>query len=384
MALVSRRSGECPSLYRRSGVPARLAGVSDPVEPTAAAPTAFTGEDAVRAELVPPELWVAAGSRLVGQSLPDVDVAGQRLVEAAADVGLDFNLCWGVLEPDPAAKPRVRQACLAVLSEGRTGMMFLSEPLRGGDPGGPARGALERAACIDAACAGLLSRYPGRIQLAQALPDPAEAWALSAYKRAGFIHVTTLHSLRRPAVVRMDAKLRALMVLAPAHIWPKGVRVSRLDELGPRGDGVLLEALEATYDQTLDCPELCGMRTTADVLASHKAAGTFDPALWWLLEMDGKPEGCCLMSPSPAQRALELVYLGLSPRVRGLGLGKRLLALGIAHAGAHHRAWPVHCAVDQRNEPARKLYERFGFEETGRREALVRMLGGAPQRDGSC
>lgn len=120
------------------------------------------------------------------------------------------------------------------------------------------------------------------------------------------------------------------------------------------------------------------MRTTADVLASHKAAGEFDPALWWVLELDGKPEGCCLMSPSPSQRALELVYLGLSPRVRGLGLGKRLLALGIAHAGATHRAWAVHCAVDQRNEPARKLYERFGFEETGRREALVRVLGEAP------
>lgn len=355
-----------------------------PVVPPVAFPAAPQGETAIRAERIPPGLWAAAGSRLVGQSLPDIEIAGQRLVDAAPDVGLDFNLCWGVIDPDPNAKPRVRQACLAVLSEGRTGMIFLSEPPRHGDPGGAARGALEREACIDAACAGLLTQYPGRVQLAQALPDPTEAWALNAYKRARFAHITTLHSLRRPAVVRMDSKLRALMVLAPAQSWPKGVRVLRFDELGPSGDHLLLRALEATYEQTLDCPELCGMRTTDDVLASHKAAGTFDPTLWWLLELDGKPEGCCLISASPAQRALELVYLGISPRVRGMGLGKRLLALGIAHASAHHRAWPVHCAVDQRNEPARKLYERFGFEETGRREALVRVLGvgaeGAPSR----
>lgn len=356
--------------------------MADSLEPTPALPpqrpiSAAPGEQAIRAELIPRELWAVAGSRLVGQSLPDIEVAGQRLVDAAPEVGLDFNLCWGVIDADPNAKPRVRQACLAVLSEGRTGMMFLSEPPRNGDPGGATRGAAERGACIDAACAGLMARYPGRVQLAQALPDPAEAWALSAYKRAGFTHITTLHSLRRPAVVRMDAPLRGLMVLAPAHSWPKGVRVVRVDELGADGDRMLLRALEATYEQTLDCPELCGMRTTEDVLASHKAAGTFDPSLWWVLELNGKPEGCCLMTATPSQRALELVYLGLSPQVRGMGLGKRLLALGIAHATAHHRAWPVHCAVDQRNEPARKLYERFGFEETGRREALVRVLGGA-------
>lgn len=358
--------------------------MADSLEPIPALPPTAPdalGGTAISAELIPPELWAAAGSRLVGQSLPDVEIAGQRLVDAAPEVGLDFNLCWGVIDPNANAKPRVRQACLGVLSEGRTGMMFLSEPPRNGDPGGAARGAAERAACIEAACAGLLARFPGRVQLAQALPDPAEAWALSAYKRAGFTHITTLHSLRRPAVVRMDAKLRGLMVLAPAHSWPKGVRVARADEVGTDADRLLLQALEATYEQTLDCPELCGMRTTEDVLASHKAAGTFDPALWWLLELDGKPEGCCLITASPAQRALELVYLGLSPRVRGLGLGKRLLALGIAHSTAHHRAWPVHCAVDQRNAPARKLYERFGFEETGRREALVRVLGGVPRNE---
>ena len=338
-------------------------------------PTSVPASQTLAAVLVPRELWAAAGSRLVGQSLPDIEVAGQRLVDAAADVGLDFNLCWGVIDADPRAVPRVRQACLGVLSEGRTGMMFLSEPPRHGDPGGAAAGLAERAACIDAACAGLRERYPGRVQIAQALPEPSDLWALSAFKRAGFTHVTTLHSLKRPATVRMDASLRALMVLAPAQVWPPGVRVTRLDNAGVDADARLLKALEATYEQTQDCPELCGMRTTADVLASHKAAGSFDPSLWWILELDGVPEGCCLMSASPAQRALELVYLGLSPRVRGLGLGKRLLALGIAHATALHRAWPVHCAVDQRNEAARKLYERFGFEDVGKREALVRMLG---------
>ena len=39
-------------------------------------------------------------------------------------------------------------------------------------------------------------------------------------------------------------------------------------------------ALDRSYVDTMDCPELCGMRATADILASHKATGEFDPSLW--------------------------------------------------------------------------------------------------------
>ena len=94
----------------------------------------------------------------------------------------------------------------------------------------------------------------------------------------------------------------------------------------------LIEALDKSYEDTLDCPELCGVRTTEDVLASHKATGDFDPEHWWLVQLDGRPEGCVLMSRCPDQGALELVYLGLSTALRGRGLGRLLLDRAIRSA----------------------------------------------------
>ena len=87
----------------------------------------------------------------------------------------------------------------------------------------------------------------------------------------------------------------------------------------------LLEALESSYQDTLDCPELCGLRETPDVLDSHRSTGVFDPALWWMVHVNGQARGCALFNRCPEQRTIELVYLGLSPELRGRGLGKWLL-----------------------------------------------------------
>jgi GNAT superfamily N-acetyltransferase len=358
-----------------AGAPDLTHANSTPNTKAPSAPTAAAEPVAVR---VPPELWAHAASRLVGQSLPDVLAAGRRLVDAASRFGLDFRECWGVVDPDPAAPIRVRQACLASIGVGRTAMLFISEPPRGGDPGGPAQGLAERVASVRMACAELGREVPARAHLAQGLPDPTETWSVTALRHAGFTSIGTLEYLTRPGAARVAPEVRSLMVLAPAHTWPPGVVVRRVDEVGAARDAdrVLVDTLDRTYVATLDCPELCGLRATADILASHKATGAFDPSLWWILEYEGVAEGCCLMSAVPESRSLELVYLGLSPRVRGMRLGSRLLGLGITNASAHHRGWPVMCAVDQRNAPARGLYARFGFEATGRREALVMPLRG--------
>jgi RimJ/RimL family protein N-acetyltransferase len=137
--------------------------------------------------------------------------------------------------------------------------------------------------------------------------------------------------------------------------------------------GALIAALDRSYEQTLDCPELCGLRRTHDVLDSHRATGAWSPALWWLVYLHDQPHGCLLINHCPEHSSVELVYLGVSPQLRGRGLGTRLLDLGLsllAGVEADHIA----CAVDLRNIPARRLYERAGFREFGRRIALVRPL----------
>ena len=72
-----------------------------------------------------------------------------------------------------------------------------------------------------------------------------------------------------------------------------------------------------SYLDTLDCPALCGLRTTADVLESHKHAGAWDPAIWWIIQREGRPEGCMLLSETAEHDAVELVYIGLGPEARG-------------------------------------------------------------------
>ena len=76
------------------------------------------------------------------------------------------------------------------------------------------------------------------------------------------------------------------------------------------------KALERSYVDTLDCPELCGLRVVDDVLESHRSVGVFDPGMWWLVMAEDEPEGCMLLSACPEQNAVELVYLGISPRLR--------------------------------------------------------------------
>ena len=137
----------------------------------------------------------------------------------------------------------------------------------------------------------------------------------------------------------------------------------------------LIRALDRTYEATLDCPELCGLRDTADVLESHRSTGVFDPALWWLVFLNEQPHGCMLLNRCPDHGTVELVYLGLSPELRSRRIGSRLLELGLAAIDSTGGT-PITCAVDLRNAPALRLYGRLGFREFGRRVALVRPIGG--------
>ncbi len=256
---------------------------------------------------------------------------------------------------------RVRQVCLAVPGAGKTAAMVLSGP--GSDRAEHA----ERVASLNAACRdlGVPAKVGGRVvRLAQALPEPDEPWAVDAFVEAGFTKVGDLVYMRRPFSEPLGG--------GDQH-WPTGVAVRPVVSL-EADRAVLIEALDRTYRDTLDCPELCGLRDTADVLESHRATGIFDPKLWWLATLEGRPHGCILLARAPEHRSVELVYLGLSPELRGRGVGSRLLHLGLSRVLAGPEADSIACAVDQRNGPALRLYQRFGFREFGKRVALVRPI----------
>lgn len=310
-------------------------------------------------EQIPPEFWEQAAARLAGAGPDDPVSLGQPLIEAAPSLGIDWSLFWGTIDRTNT-KPRVVQVCLGVPGPGRTAMLFVSGPAGVSSVVGEHE---QRVRLIGRICELLARRGP---VLAQALPEPIETWAVDAYRAADFIPVGTLDYLR---VDLPKARPTADRTFGDGII----VRPVRGIDPGQPDRRLLMTALERSYEQTLDCPALCGLRETADVLESHRATGQWDPSLWWLVLADDEPHGCLLLNRCPEQGAVELVYIGLSPKVRGRGLSGRLLAMGLAEIHARGDRAMI-CAVDRRNAPAKALYRRLGFRRFASREAFVRAV----------
>lgn len=329
------------------------------------------------------DLYLAAACRLVSQKTPDIEDAGKRLLGVSAKHGIDFSLVWVTAEPAGVrqVQKKVRQACLAVIGAGKTAMIYVSEPPPHGDAGGPDVARIERAACIRAACAYFATR-PSRsvptakpvhapapdVRIAQALPDPSDAASTQAFRDAGFIDAGTLYYLRTAAHLHLTPHPE--LGLLPGERLASFAQLT--SEVGSEAaQAMFARAMDASYEDTLDCPELCGLRATQDVLESHRSIGKFDPRLWWVVLAGSEPSACLLLSPCEDQKLIELVYIGVAKPARGRRLGSRLLAMGLAQACVPRPQWEVACAVDERNIPARRLYEQQGFEAFEKRCAMV-------------
>lgn len=293
----------------------------------------------------------AAAKRLLGRQRGDAQSA-TRLLEAAESHGIDMNHLWVSVGSDGVTP---RQACLAVIGTGKASMLFTSAPESPDQE-------RELAAVIVRCCHDLSG-----VRLAQALLEEEERAAKAALVAAGFVGVGSLAYMRRPTPRAGE--------FAPQAAWPDGIGIRTYR---PGDDTAIIAAMDRSYERTLDCPELCGLRDTRDVFESHRATGQWNPKLWWMVERSGRVEGVLLFNPCPEQGSIELVYLGLAPALRGTGLARPLLEHGLA-ALAPQRERFVTCAVDERNTPARKLYARMGFADFARRIALVKPIAHACQ-----
>ena len=133
----------------------------------------------------------------------------------------------------------------------------------------------------------------------------------------------------------------------------------------------LTRIVERTYEQTLDCPDLNGVRDMDDVLAGYRATGRFDPARWFIVRCEGRDAGCLLLTDHPSDEQWELIYMGVVPEQRGRGLGIELAryAQWLARAAGAQR---LILAVDAANEPAIAAYGTAGFSAWDRRSVFMR------------
>lgn len=306
-----------------------------------------------QADWIPPARRLDAAERLVGATGPDRRTAATRFLRNAERHGIDASLMWGVFSQNGP----VREVCLAVPGRGSTVTMFLSPPSGSGTP---ARA--ERAASIAAACDGFAEKARAAPELFQTLPEPTERWSIDAFTDAGFVFVGHLLYMQAPLLPHNNPDIR----------WPEGFRCVPASAYGAdERRNLLIAALDRTYRETLDCPELCGLRSTPNILDSHEGAGEYDPSYWWLLMRGEEPAGCALLSANHDTPSMELVYLGLDPGVRGKGLARRLLHHALFEASRAGVA-EITCAVDRRNAPALSLYRSLGFSPFAERVALVR------------
>ena len=195
-----------------------------------------------------------------------------------------------------------------------------------------------------------------RLHYLQALVEPRAAAKHDLLQEIGFRHLTQLIYMQRPT-----AAASAEVCSETEASW-----ISYDD----RRHSAFAHVLATTYIDSCDCPELSGTRPIDDVIASHKAAGVFNPSLWEIAAIDGEYAGCVLLSPLSHGSMVEVVYMGVTPNWRRKGVGWLLLRRALEKARLLGVS-ELTTVVDCRNAPARQLYVRFGFIPTERREAYL-------------
>jgi ribosomal protein S18 acetylase RimI-like enzyme len=280
----------------------------------------------------------------------------EEFMNYAGSRGLDPGQTWIA-----ARGTRLIWAVLPVISPGKTMLLLVPPKIPIG------RDAAAPPAVAEAICHHFTTQG---VHLAQVLLDPADAVGRQIYISAGFRFMAELIYLQ--AQVKRAV---AAPVLPPGLAWLPYT---------PATHDLFSRTIAVTYEQSLDCPGLNGLRDVEDVVAGHKASGEFDPQFWRLLcqvtsdqtaprAADPKPLGVLLLARMPRNDAMELVYLGLTPAARGMGLGDVLMrqALSQVHPAGRAR---LTLAVDAINAPATRLYYRHGMHRVGAKAALMRDL----------
>lgn len=135
----------------------------------------------------------------------------------------------------------------------------------------------------------------------------------------------------------------------------------------------LCDLVEATYEATLDCPGLDGLRTASEVLEGYGAdPGTCLPN-WHLVRHQDRDVGCLLVTDYGEHGNCELTYMGLVPSVRGNGWGLHVTRYAQWLTRSLGRGRIV-LAVDSANQPARDMYAAAGFRGWDRRQVYMLVL----------
>ncbi|XAL97991.1 GNAT family N-acetyltransferase [Phycisphaeraceae bacterium D3-23] len=308
------------------------------------------GDDGLFLGRVPRERRRAALAQLLTGRPREDDSAVAHFEQFARDQGLNTDGVWVACSGGPGG--RILAAALVVPNAGATAMLFP----------GSAAGWHDHAIAqrlIERACAA--AENPG-VCVVQALLDPGQVLEGRVLEQAG------LTKLAKLVYMQCATDPKDHRIGLPMSLGRVAVKAYRGDE---EHMARFCRAVEASYEDTLDCPGLLGLRPIEQVVAGHRATGRFTPALWQAFyDAEDRPVAVLLLAEVAQGGSHEVVYLGVAKPFRGRGVGSQLMAYALStttRCGGSR----LFLAVDDRNEPAVRLYHGLGFRATARKIAYV-------------
>ncbi len=147
-------------------------------------------------------------------------------------------------------------------------------------------------------------------------------------------------------------------------------------ELTPYRDRItdeqLAKLIEQTYEDSSDFPELQGYRTGLQAILSHREQGEFQPDQWYVIRSKEDHVGVLFFSSHEEFNQAELIYVGIAPRYRKQGIGKKAITLALSRLDGQKKT--VFLGVDTRNLAAVKVYSSLGFVPVTRQRVFYRVL----------
>jgi len=207
--------------------------------------------------------------------------------------------------------------------------------------------ALLRAAAGWAAAQGL--------SIVQAVIDTADETTGALLNENGFPALADLLYLSAPAAPH-----------SRRASYDAGKEPVSFEAVGPLPSSRLIDLMKLIEDHSLDCPGLQGVLAPTQAIEGFRRQGQFVPEHWCVVRYGGQDAGALLLTMHPEIGCWELLYMGVVPRWRGHGLGERIIdeaLLRTSTAGANL----LLLSVDANNLPARRLYERAGFQVYAKR-----------------
>jgi mycothiol synthase len=195
------------------------------------------------------------------------------------------------------------------------------------------------------------------IQLTQVFLSAPDPQTVKTLRHVGFLHLADL--------LYMTCESPKFPLAAPE---PAG-----LDYVPYAGSerSRLMRLIERSYEGTMDCTALNGVRDIDHVINGYQATGVYRPENWLFVRSSGKDVGLLLLSDHPNAHNWELMYIGLVPEARGYGWGRQITryAQWLARVANVER---IVLAVDAANAPAVAMYHDTGFDLWDRRAVYVR------------